>query len=61
MESERKTRLDSAGGSFNFSSASQHSIESHKDLQNGFKFNLLSAKFASEKAHKRALKKCNHN
>lgn len=35
MESERKPRLDSAGGSFNYSSASPHSIELHKDLQKG--------------------------
>lgn len=35
MESERKPRLDSSGGSFNYSSASAHSIELHKDLQKG--------------------------
>ncbi|XP_011097941.1 uncharacterized protein LOC105176739 isoform X1 [Sesamum indicum] len=35
MESERKPRLDSSGGSFNYSSASPHSIETHKDLQKG--------------------------
>lgn len=35
MESERKPRLDSSGGSFNYSSASTHSIELHKDLQKG--------------------------
>lgn len=35
MESERKPRLDSSGGSFNYSSASPHSIEIHKDLQKG--------------------------
>ncbi|KAL8523521.1 hypothetical protein ACS0TY_013470 [Phlomoides rotata] len=35
MESERKPRLDSAGGSFNNSFASPHSIELHKDLQKG--------------------------
>lgn len=35
MESERKPRLDSSGGSFNISSASVHSIETHKDLQKG--------------------------
>ncbi|KAG2709204.1 hypothetical protein I3760_05G227800 [Carya illinoinensis] len=35
MESERKPRLDSSGGSFNFSSASVHSVETHKDLQKG--------------------------
>ncbi|XP_051123770.1 uncharacterized protein LOC127246424 [Andrographis paniculata] len=35
MESERKPRLDSSGGSFNYSSASPHSIERHKDLQKG--------------------------
>ncbi|KAL0314014.1 UNVERIFIED_CONTAM: hypothetical protein Sangu_2245800 [Sesamum angustifolium] len=35
MESERRPRLDSSGGSFNYSSASPHSIETHKDLQKG--------------------------
>lgn len=35
MESERKPRLESSGGSFNYSSASPHSIETHKDLQKG--------------------------
>lgn len=36
MESERKPRLDSSGGSsFNYSSASVHSVETHKDLQKG--------------------------
>ncbi|CAN8246864.1 unnamed protein product [Cochlearia groenlandica] len=37
MESERKeTRLDPAGrNSFNYSSASTHSVESHRDLQKG--------------------------
>lgn len=35
MESERKPRLDSSGGSFNYSSASPHSVETHKDLQKG--------------------------
>ncbi|XP_042013614.1 uncharacterized protein LOC121761964 [Salvia splendens] len=35
MESERKPRLDSSGGSFNYSSASAHSVELHKDLQKG--------------------------
>ncbi|KAF5955396.1 hypothetical protein HYC85_008252 [Camellia sinensis] len=38
MESERKTRLDSSGGSFNFSSASPHSVEMHQDLQKGISF-----------------------
>uniref|UniRef100_A0A5B7A129 Putative DNA-directed RNA polymerase II protein isoform 1 n=1 Tax=Davidia involucrata TaxID=16924 RepID=A0A5B7A129_DAVIN len=36
MESERKPRLDSSGcNSFNYSSASPHSVETHKDLQKG--------------------------
>ncbi|KAK2978585.1 hypothetical protein RJ640_006704, partial [Escallonia rubra] len=36
MESERKPRLDSSGGiSFNYSSASPHSVETHLDLQKG--------------------------
>lgn len=36
MESERKPRLDSSGSSsFNYSSASLHSVETHKDLQKG--------------------------
>ncbi|KAL0439912.1 UNVERIFIED_CONTAM: hypothetical protein Slati_2474200 [Sesamum latifolium] len=35
MESERRPRLDTSGGSFNYSSASPHSIETHKDLQKG--------------------------
>ena len=36
IESERKVRLDSAGSnSFNYSSASPHSVEMHKDLQKG--------------------------
>lgn len=36
MESERKPRLDSSGGSsFNYSSASPHSVKSHLDLQKG--------------------------
>ncbi|POO04071.1 UV radiation resistance protein/autophagy-related protein [Trema orientale] len=34
IESERKARLDSSG-SFNYSSASPHSVETHKDLQKG--------------------------
>ncbi|OMO85749.1 UV radiation resistance protein/autophagy-related protein 14 [Corchorus capsularis] len=34
MESERRARLDSSG-SFNYSSASPHSVETHKDLQKG--------------------------
>ncbi|CAL5384206.1 unnamed protein product [Camellia sinensis] len=38
MESERKTRLDSSGGSFNFSSASPLSVEMHQDLQKGISF-----------------------
>ncbi|KAM5575863.1 hypothetical protein ABKV19_014684 [Rosa sericea] len=36
IESERKPRLDSSGSSsFNYSSASAHSVETHKDLQRG--------------------------
>lgn len=36
IESERKPRLDSSGSSsFNYSSASPHSVETHKDLQRG--------------------------
>ncbi|KAL3640767.1 hypothetical protein CASFOL_015735 [Castilleja foliolosa] len=35
MESERKPRLDSSSGSFNYSYASPHSSETHKDLQKG--------------------------
>ncbi|XP_057973373.1 uncharacterized protein LOC131161556 [Malania oleifera] len=36
MESERKARLDSSGNSsFNYFSASPHSVETHKDLQKG--------------------------
>ena len=36
MESERKPHLESSGSSsFNFSSASLHSVETHKDLQKG--------------------------
>lgn len=36
MESDRKARLDSSGGgSFNYSSASPHSVETHMDLQKG--------------------------
>ncbi|XP_052189821.1 uncharacterized protein LOC127799641 isoform X2 [Diospyros lotus] len=36
MESERKARLDSSGSnSFNYSSASPHSVETHQDLQKG--------------------------
>ncbi|XP_057503070.1 uncharacterized protein LOC130786727 [Actinidia eriantha] len=36
MESERKGRLDSSGSSsFNYSSASPHSVETHQDLQKG--------------------------
>ncbi|KAL6179786.1 hypothetical protein ACLB2K_046457 [Fragaria x ananassa] len=36
IESERKPRLDSSGSSsFNYTSASQHSVETHKDLQRG--------------------------
>lgn len=36
IESERKVRLDSSGNnSFNYSSASPHSVETHKDLQKG--------------------------
>ncbi|XVF64699.1 hypothetical protein PTKIN_Ptkin09bG0188400 [Pterospermum kingtungense] len=34
MESERRARLDSSG-SFNYSSASPHTVETHKDLQKG--------------------------
>ncbi|XP_021284292.1 uncharacterized protein LOC110416596 [Herrania umbratica] len=36
MESERRPRLDSSGSnSFNYSSASPHTVETHKDLQIG--------------------------
>lgn len=36
MESDRKPRLESSGSSsFNYSSASLHSVETHKDLQKG--------------------------
>jgi hypothetical protein len=36
MESERKPRLESSGSSsFNYSTASLHSVETHKDLQKG--------------------------
>ncbi|KAI4307342.1 hypothetical protein L6164_030542 [Bauhinia variegata] len=36
MESERRPRLDSSGSSsFNYSSASPHSVQTHKDLQKG--------------------------
>lgn len=36
MESERKPQLDICrSGSFNYSSASSHSVETHKDLQRG--------------------------
>lgn len=36
MESERKARLDSSrSSSFNYSSASPHSVETHQDLQKG--------------------------
>ncbi|XP_022768271.1 uncharacterized protein LOC111312349 [Durio zibethinus] len=36
MESERRSRLDSSGSnSFNYSSASPHTVETHKDLQKG--------------------------
>ncbi|KAI7980919.1 hypothetical protein LOK49_Contig92G00011 [Camellia lanceoleosa] len=36
MESERKAHLDSSrSSSFNYSSASQHSVETHQDLQKG--------------------------
>lgn len=36
MESERRPRLDSSGSSsFNYSLASTHSVQSHKDLQKG--------------------------
>ncbi|XP_031389919.1 uncharacterized protein LOC116202488 isoform X2 [Punica granatum] len=36
IESERKLQLDSCrSGSFNYSSASPHSVETHKDLQRG--------------------------
>lgn len=36
MESERKPYLDSSGSSsFNYSVASPHSVEMHKDLQKG--------------------------
>lgn len=36
MESDRRPRLDSSGSSsFNYSLASSHSVQSHKDLQKG--------------------------
>ena len=35
MESERKPYLDAGSGNFNYSSASPHSVETHKDLQKG--------------------------
>lgn len=36
MESERRPRLDSSGSnSFNYASASSHSVQTHKDLQKG--------------------------
>ncbi|KAK6940115.1 UV radiation resistance protein/autophagy-related protein 14 [Dillenia turbinata] len=36
VESERKARLDASGSnSFNYNSASPHSVETHKDLQKG--------------------------
>lgn len=36
MESDRRPHLDSSRrGSFNYSSASPHSVETHKDLQKG--------------------------
>lgn len=36
IDSERKPHLDSSGSSsFNYSSASQHSVETHQDLQRG--------------------------
>ncbi|BBG95697.1 DNA-directed RNA polymerase II protein [Prunus dulcis] len=36
IDSERKPHLDSSGSSsFNYTSASQHSVETHKDLQRG--------------------------
>lgn len=35
VESERKPYLDSRSGSFNYSSASPHSVDTHKDLQKG--------------------------
>uniref|UniRef100_A0A2P2MBD3 Uncharacterized protein LOC105634369 isoform X2 n=1 Tax=Rhizophora mucronata TaxID=61149 RepID=A0A2P2MBD3_RHIMU len=36
MDSERRPRLDSSGsGSFNYSSASPHSVQTHKELQKG--------------------------
>ncbi|XVE95373.1 hypothetical protein REPUB_Repub02eG0091400 [Reevesia pubescens] len=36
MESERRPRLDSSGSnSFNYSSASPHTVETHKDVQKG--------------------------
>ncbi|ONK75489.1 uncharacterized protein A4U43_C03F17440 [Asparagus officinalis] len=35
VESERKPSLDAGSSSFNYSSASPHSLETHKDLQKG--------------------------
>jgi len=36
MESDRRPRLDSSGSSsFNYSLASSHSVQTHKDLQKG--------------------------
>ncbi|RXH90864.1 hypothetical protein DVH24_006809 [Malus domestica] len=35
IESVRKPHLDSSGGSFNYTSASSHTVETHNDLQRG--------------------------
>ncbi|KAL6983521.1 hypothetical protein U1Q18_016907 [Sarracenia purpurea var. burkii] len=50
MESERKPRLDSSGGSsFNYYLASPHSVETHPDLQKGI--SLLKKSVACVTAH----------
>ncbi|KAI4388050.1 hypothetical protein MLD38_000422 [Melastoma candidum] len=50
MESERKPQLDSCrSSSFNYASASQHTVETHKDLQRGI--SLLKKSVACITAH----------
>lgn len=51
MESERKSRLDSSSGSgsFNYTSASPHSVETHMDLQKGI--SLLKKSVANVTAY----------
>ncbi|XP_061339563.1 uncharacterized protein LOC133286191 [Gastrolobium bilobum] len=50
MESERRPRLDSSGSSsFNYSLASSHSVQTHKDLQKGI--SLLKKSVACIIAH----------